>query len=680
MTVPAAGVLDEAPFGLAYLDRELRIVWANDYVAALVGLTPADVIGRPVTEIVAGTDAEAEAEQVVRAVLDGEQRTADHLLRWPARYDPAVTYAYRLVFFTVRLPDETDGLGVLVTEATDEVEASSRLAIATERLHLLSDLAGQMSATFDVDRIVELTADLVLPVLGDACAVDVLEDDDPMARRVTRASSTHANRTSATPNSRTVTSAMEIAPPPPVARVLTSGTLLRFPHVPAGLVDDVSTDRQGNAVVVPMRARGQVVGAISLARFGSSRGYTPDEVAFAVEAAGRIAVALDNARLFAAQRDVASTLQHALLPQRLPELPGVNVAARYIAGSAHTEVGGDWYDVTPLTDGKLALVIGDVMGRGVRAAAVMGQLRAAVRAYTVLDLSPSQLLTYLDQVVSSLDDVQLVTCLYGVLDPVTRAFTYARAGHHAPLLRESDGTVRTLDSPSAPPLGLLDMVEGSPAEYATTLPARSTLLLYTDGLVEERTIDPGIRHVQLTEGFAAGTGTSTESTVETVLLSMGRTGEHTDDIAVVAVHLTGAESESAQPPADVAHAHFTVSDVPESVAAARNFLTSVLDDWHLDSLVDTAALLVSETVTNALLHARSTADIQVWRTATGIEVEVSDLDDRLPTPRALDLEAESGRGLRLLDELSAAWGAEPSDAGKRVWFRLDLTDHGDEQA
>ncbi|MQA06355.1 MAG: SpoIIE family protein phosphatase [Streptosporangiales bacterium] len=668
MGVPAAGVLDEAPFGLAYLDRELRFVWANAYVAALVDRTPADLTGQLVTDVFAGTD--AEAEQVVRAVLAGKARTADHLLRWPARYDPAATYAYHLVFFAAELPDGADGLGVLVTEATEEVEASSRLAIATERLHLLSDLAGQMSATFDVDRIVELTADLVLPVLGDACAVDVLEDDDPMARRVTRASSTHAPHGPSAASSRTVTSAAEIAPPPPVARVLTSGTLLRFPLVPAGLVDDADSDRQGNAVVVPMRARGQVVGAISLARFGSTRGYTPDEIAFAVEAAGRIGVALDNARLFEAQRDVASTLQHALLPQRLPQLPGIEVAARYIAGSAHTEVGGDWYDVTPLPDGKLALVIGDVMGRGVRAAAVMGQLRAAVRAYTVLNLSPGELLTHLDQVVASLDDVQLVTCLYGVLDPQTRAFTYARAGHHSPLLREADGTVRTLDSPSAPPLGLLDMVDGSPAEYATTLPPRSTLLLYTDGLVEERAIDPGIRHVQLAEGFTAGTGTSTESTVETVLLAMGRTGEHSDDIAVVAVHLAGAEQAAVDEPT---HAHFTVTDVPESVSAARTFLTNVLDDWHLGSLVDTAALLVSETVTNALLHARSTADIQVWRTATGIEVEVRDRDDRLPAPRTLDLEAESGRGLRLLDELSAAWGAEPSDAGKRVWFRLDVT-------
>ncbi|MBO0830278.1 MAG: SpoIIE family protein phosphatase, partial [Streptosporangiales bacterium] len=525
------------------------------------------------------------------------------------------------------------------------------------------ELGRQMSTTLDTDRIVELTADLLLPVLGDACAVDLVEDDAPLFRQVTRASATNGG-------DRSTTTATEITPPAPVSEVLRSGRLLRYPVVPAGLIDDVDTERTGSALVVPMRARGQTVGAVSLARFGASRGYEPDDVAFAVEAAGRMGVALDNARLFERQRDAAMAMQHALLPQRLPTLPGVELAARYIAGSADTEVGGDWFDVIPLPDGSLAVVIGDVMGRGVRAAAVMGQLRAAVRAYALLDLAPSRLLWYLDRVVALLDDVQLVTCLYGVLDPDTGAFRYAKAGHHPPLMRRADRSVAVLDSPPAPPLGLLDMVDSRPVEYATRVPAGATLLFYTDGLVEERQVDLGKRHEQLQRSLGEVDG-HPERLVEQLLAAMGRTGEHTDDVAVLAVHRPAVVA----PDVDTgAEAQLTVTDAPESVSTARHFLAGVLTEWGLAALRDTAALLVSETVTNALLHAHSAADVRVRRTAHGVEVEVRDHDDRLPAPREPEPDDESGRGLRLVEQLSAAWGAEPSYAGKRVWFRLDLPD------
>lgn len=653
-----------APYGLVHLDARLRFVWANEAFVSRTRVDSTALYGRTFAEVF--PDLDQDAERVAHAILRGDETSAEHLVRVPSRTEQTTTYAFHLVIHALTLPDGSRGLSVLVTEATDEVEASARLAIATERLHLLSDLGGQMSATFDVDRIVELTAELLLPVLGDACAVDVLEDDDPLVRRVTRASSVHDGVPTLSAHG-PVTSEAGVAPPPPVAQVLRSGGLLRYPDVPAGLVDDSTEDRVGATVVVPMRARGQIVGAVSLARFGTSRGYEPDEIAFAVEAAGRIGVALDNARLFATQRDMASTLQHALLPQRLPQLAGVEVAARYIAGTAGTEVGGDWFDVMPLADGTIGLVIGDVMGRGVRAAAVMGQLRAAVRAYALLNLAPGRLLRHLDQVVDSLDDVQLVTCLYGILDPRTGTFRYAKAGHHPPVLRGPDGYVATLESPTAPPLGLLGMVDGGPVEYATMVPRGATLLLYTDGLVEERAIDPDVRHDQLTQGFSAAGG-SPERMVDAVLAAMGRTGEHHDDIALLAVHLPDTVAPQDEPD----EAHFTVTSAPASVSAARHLLADVLASWGLAPLRDTATLLVSETVTNALLHARSSADVRVHRTADGIEVEVRDLDARLPSPRAVDLDDETGRGLHLLDELSVAWGAEPSDSGKCVWFRLAL--------
>lgn len=653
-------MFDAAPFGVVHLDEHMRFVWTNRSFALLTGDTADELRGRDVHEVY--PDLDPALVRALSAVLAGDQPAAEHLVRRRREGSPSNALAFQVVVFPVTGADGRPGVGAIVKEATTEVEANARLAMATERLHLLSELGRQMSTTLDTDRIVELTADLLLPVLGDACAVDLVEDDDPLFRQVTRASATHGGDRSAT--------ATEIAPPPPVSQVLKSGRLLRYPVVPAGLIDDIDTERTGSALVVPMRARGQTVGAVSLARFGASRGYEPDDVAFAVEAAGRMGVALDNARLFARQRDAAMAMQHALLPQRLPTLPGVELAARYIAGSADTEVGGDWFDVIPLPDSSLAVVIGDVMGRGVRAAAVMGQLRAAVRAYALLDLAPSRLLLYLDRVVSLLDDVQLVTCLYGVLDPDTGAFRYAKAGHHPPLMRRADRSVAVLDSPPAPPLGLLDMVESRPVEYSTQVPAGATLLFYTDGLVEERHVDLGRRHDLLQRSLGEVDG-HPERLVDQLLAAMGRTGEHTDDVAVLAVHRPAVVAPEV---AAGAEAQLTVTDAPESVSTARHFLSGVLTEWGLTALRDTAALLVSETVTNALLHAHSAADVRVRRTPHGVEVEVRDHDDRLPAPREPDPDDESGRGLRLVEELSAAWGAEPSYAGKRVWFRLDLPD------
>ncbi|MGH3098259.1 MAG: SpoIIE family protein phosphatase [Streptosporangiales bacterium] len=647
-----------APFGIAYLDTDLRVCWTNPAYAGLTGIEPAELRGVPLDAIY--PDLDAEAQQLLRAVRSGQQVSGEYLIRLRTN-GGADAQAHQMTVFGVATGDAAPhGLIVSVREATAEVEATAQLAIASQRLRLLSELGGQLSATLDVDRLIALAMDLLTPLLGDACAVEAGEEGDEQSR-VFRAVSAAGRRFP------TITLG---APSRSVRAAVESAQVVRYPMVPAGSIEESDEDRPGQTLVVPMRARQEVVGAVTLARLGTHRTYQEDEITLAVEAADRIGMAVDNARLFARQRDAAVTLQHTLLPQRLPDLPGIDVAARYIPGSAEVGVGGDWFDLTPLPDGTLGVVIGDVMGRGVRAAAVMGQLRAAVRAYTVLALTPSRLLACLDRVVTSLGQVQLVTCLYGVLDQTTGAFTYASAGHHPPLLRLSDGTVYWLHSATdSPPLGVMDLGSGAPAERVAHVPRGATLLLYTDGLVEERHTDLGVREGQLALGFGRAGG-GPEEVVDAVLAAMGRDEDHTDDIALLAVHLP-AEAERA-PAGPEQQAQLTVTGESGSVANARHFLTGVLDEWGLQSLVDTGALLVSEAVTNALLHARSAADVHIHRTAAGVEVEVRDLDERVPAVRVVDGDSESGRGLYLLEALASDWGAEPSPSGKRVWFRLDL--------
>lgn len=649
-----------APFGIAYLDTDFRVCWTNPAYAALTGLEPAELRGVPLDAIY--PDLDAEAQQLLRAVRSGQQVSGEYLVRRRAD-GGAEAQAHQMTVFGVTTGDAAPhGVIVAVREATAQVEATAQLAIASQRLRLLSELGGQLSATLDVDRLIALAMELLTPLLGDACAIEATEDgdDEPRVFRAVSAAGRRFPAITLGAPSRSVRAAVE------------SAQVVQYAMVPAGFIEESDEDRPGETLVVPMRARQQVVGAVTLVRIGSHRSYEQDEIELAVEAADRIGMAVDNARLFARQRDAAVTLQHTLLPQRLPELPGIDVAVRYIPGSAEIGVGGDWFDVTPLPDGTLGVVIGDVMGRGMRAAAVMGQLRAAVRAYTVLGLPPGRLLACLDRVVTSLGQVQLVTCLYGVLDRATGTFTYAKAGHHPPLLRLSDGTVYWLHSASdSPPLGVMDLGSGAPAECVAHIPPGATLLLYTDGLVEERHTDLGVREGQLALGFERAEG-GPEEVVDAVLAAMGRDEDHTDDIALLAVHLP-AEAERAEA-APAQRAQVTVTGEPGSVANVRRFLTGVLDEWGLQSLVDTGALLVSEVVTNALLHARSAADVHISRTAKGIEVEVRDLDARVPAVRVADGDEESGRGLYLLDALASAWGAEPSPSGKRVWFRLDLPD------
>ncbi|MDP9416792.1 MAG: serine/threonine-protein phosphatase, partial [Actinomycetota bacterium] len=413
-----------------------------------------------------------------------------------------------------------------------------------------------------------------------------------------------------------------------------------------------------SAVAAPLVARGTVLGVATFTRIRGSRPFDEQDVALAAEIAARAAIAIDNARLYAREKAVAVALQRSLLPQERPRLTAVDVAHRYLPGSVVTEVGGDWFDVIPLSCGRVALVIGDVMGRGVRAAAAMGQLRTAVRTLAVLDPMPDDALTHLDDLAQSLDQVQLATCIYAVYDPATRRLRYASAGHLPPAVVTPDGTATYLPLPSGAPLG----VGGVPFENAVIpLPDGSRIALYTDGLVESREedLDEGLLALQ---GVLGGQDEDLELICDRTLDQLGRADAHHDDVALLVARVHGLPGERM--------ARWMVPSDLSAVARARDHTASTLSQWGLEALCDTATLLVSETVTNAIRYARDPIELRILLLDDALAVAVHDSDTRLPRLRRAREDDEGGRGLHLVGMLAHRWGTRATANGKVVWFEL----------
>jgi hypothetical protein len=337
------------------------------------------------------------------------------------------------------------------------------------------------------------------------------------------------------------------------------------------------------------------------------------------------------------------------------------MAHRYLPGSHETEVGGDWFDVLPLSCGRVAFVIGDVMGRGLRAAAAMGQLRTAVRTLAVLDLMPDELLAQLDHLAMGIAQVQLATCVYAVFDPVTRELCFATAGHPPPLLRDPDGTARFLPSPSGAPLG----VGGVPFEAAPeSVQDGSRLLLYTDGLIESRGADLDDGLAALAAAFVGGP-TGLDPLCDHILGVLGRADGHDDDVAMLVAELRGLEPWRI--------VSWTLHDVETEIPASRVRVREALLDWDLPRMVETAELLVTELATNALLYGKSPIELQVLLLDDVVTFAVADADPPLPRFRRSSYDDEGGRGLQLVATIASRWGARATSTGKVVWCELPRT-------
>ncbi|MEU9385345.1 SpoIIE family protein phosphatase [Streptomyces sp. NPDC048279] len=367
------------------------------------------------------------------------------------------------------------------------------------------------------------------------------------------------------------------------------------------------------------------------------------------------------------QRETAVTLQRSLLPQELEQPDDLRIAATYQPGGTEAAVGGDWYDVITLGGGRTALVIGDVMGRGVRAAAVMGQLRTAVRAYARLDLPPHEVLQLLDGLATEIDANQIATCAYAIHDPNEGRLVYASAGHLPILVRDETGSVLRTDEPTGPPLGTGGWIHTS---GSVPLGPGSTAVLYTDGLVERRDedLDEGI--AALERALAGATG-SPQVICDRLVRSAGVTADHDDDVAVLVLQhpaRTGPDGELFR------NAALELLGGVEAAPRARAFASGVLTSWRFPvELHDLGVLATSELVANSLQHGTPPMRLRLRRTDRRLIIEVTDGDDHLPRRRRAEPGDESGRGIAIVATIASGWGSRRTPGGgKAVWCEFVL--------
>ncbi|MEB8344155.1 ATP-binding SpoIIE family protein phosphatase [Streptomyces endophyticus] len=437
---------------------------------------------------------------------------------------------------------------------------------------------------------------------------------------------------------------------------------------------------------LPLVVAGHTIGAW-MAGFTYPVSFTPDERSVLTTVARMLAQALSRAGVAESERELTDGLQKTMLPSLGPEIPGMNIAARYVPTGGGLQVGGDWYDMIPLPGGGIALVIGDVQGHDVRAAGLMGQLRVALRAYASEGHRPDAVLSRASRFLHGIGDTdepgadpRFATCLYVQVDPATGVLEIARAGHPDPAIRTADGTVLVRPTAGGLPLGV-----DPDADYPTTrlvLEPGETLLICTDGLIETGGHDLDTGWSRIRAALESGPDERLEELADALVQAVhGPSSHHTtgpladrreDDIALLLLRRT---TQSAGATVARRTAMTIAQAEPERIAAARQQLRELLHDWADTDQVDSAVLLVSEMVTNVLVHTDGDALLVAEMTRHGAEprrlrVEVADVSDDLPHRRRPGELASSGRGLVLMELLADRWGVDPRGEGKSIWFEL----------
>ncbi|MCW2873993.1 MAG: putative regulatory protein phosphatase [Streptomyces oryziradicis] len=435
-------------------------------------------------------------------------------------------------------------------------------------------------------------------------------------------------------------------------------------------------DKQAWAFL-PMVASGRAIG-VTVVSFSQPHHFTDEERTLLTAVSGLMGQALARARLYDTEHSRAQELQRGLLPRELPPLPAVTAAACYLPAGEGIEVGGDWYDIIPLSADRVALVIGDVMGHGVSEAATMGRLRTAVDTLADLDLPPDELLTHLNDLVSNLGDDFYATCLYAVYDPSTATCAFASAGHPPPAVVHPDGTVHFPRTAPNAPLGTAVL----PFETVELdLPDGSLLALYTDGLVESpaRDIDHGMDQLAqaLTNALGAtphrsrnGTRSGAQDTerlaglCDAVAAALVPAQQLTSDDAALLIARTHTLA-----PGDVAS--WSLPEDPQAAGQAREHIRSQLTAWDLDELTMTTELLGSELVGNVVRHAKGPIRLRLLR-SRALTCEVSDGSVTTPRIRHASDTDEGGRGLQLVAALAHRWGTRYTTTGKCIWTEQPL--------
>ncbi|WP_420864117.1 SpoIIE family protein phosphatase [Streptomyces deccanensis] len=693
-------IFGQSPFGFLLIDTDLRVRRANQRFATIYGGEVDDHRGRGVHDYLRSPEAER-VEATLRRVLEtGDSITDMHITGFVPGSEERRHWSVNLY----RVHSGTGrpiGIAWLAIDITARRAAAREAAAARRNLALLNEAGSRIGNSLDLETTARELLDVVVPGFCDLATVDLyqgllvgdetppgLADGSAELRRVAFASA--------------VSDAPFVGGPAPV-RV---GAVHHYPFNSA-CSDALRTARpqevpeEGNLIqstlAVPMVAHDTVVGLVQFSRTKGSEPFGERDRGLAVELAARAAVCIDNARLYRREHERALILQRSLLPPGDPEASGLDIACRYLPGNAATEVGGDWFDVIELPGHRTALVVGDVMGRGLRAAVAMGELRTAVRTLALLDLEPAEVLSALDEIArglgtpggvqstsrtaasrpsdKDLSEVYLATCVYAVYDSVTRRCTFANAGHLPPVLVEPGESALMLDVPPGMPLG----VGGEPfEEVEVELPEGALLALYTDGLVESRDhpLDEGLQAFvgaltdpgQPPTTLRADTPRSLEDVCDHVLNTLD-THHGEDDIALLMARVQGLPEDSV--------GDWTLPREPRSVGRAREYARGRLLAWDLEPLVDTAELLVSELVTNALRYGEGEIRLRLLLDRT-LVCEVWDAGLVQPRRRRARDTDEGGRGLQLVGLLSAAWGSRRTPRGKTVWFELPLPggEHG----
>ncbi len=531
----------DSPVGIAVLDPTGRYLRINDLIARTNGPSPAEHVGRTLEEVL-GDSAPAVRAQLEQTLAHGRPVTGQDVVVLDSAGTPRT---WQVTWFPARAP----GSGRIVaavcvaSEVTEVRRAELERHRAQERTRVLARSGELLAAGLRTEQVLDAVVALLVPGLGDWCVVHLVGANG----EIQEARAVHRDPVVGTALRRVLDAT-------PIRRdqaygagpAIGQGRTQRMKDLRDEVLQHIAGDDSDllallrrldtrDALSVPLRARGRTLGAVTVARSHELCEADDDLVEHVVR---RAALALDNARLYEQQREVAVTLQRSLLPRSLPVVDGVALASRYLPGADGTEVGGDFYDAVALPAGRIGLTLGDVMGRGVRAAAVMGQLRATLRGYALENHPPQGVLARVDALVQALEDGELVTALYGVLDPVTGALAISSAGHPPPLVVAADGAVRALDLDPGPPLGV--DVRSFGVAHVTLAPG-DTLLLFTDGLVEDRSLPVYEGIEKLVAGLAGHPlirSGDPDAVCAAALAVMGRGPSHDDDIALLAVTLT----------------------------------------------------------------------------------------------------------------------------------------------
>ncbi|MER6548580.1 SpoIIE family protein phosphatase [Streptomyces sp. NPDC001250] len=665
------GLATESPVGLTIFDTDMRVVWGNVSTdLELAGI--AQYIGRPAADLF------PEGEFISRHHPPDEDQIMEHVLttgepimgmhyRGRAPADPVREHVWSCSYH--RLVDargEPLGLFEESLDITDRYRAQ-------ERLSLLVRAGKRIGASLDVRRTAAELADVAVPQLADEVLVDlpsaVIEGRQPP----TGSAPGHSLlRMHGRTREEFRTSPVSYPPSSPQALSLASGRPV-VDAAPAEAPTAAGSAAAGSAaphscLFVPLLTRDAVLGLVTFRRVSNPDPFGPEEQTLAVELAERAAVGIDNARRYTSQHAAALVLQRSLLPQRLAEQSAVDVAYRYLPADSRVGVGGDWFDLIPLSGARVGLTVGDVVGHGMHAAATMGRLRGTVRTLALLDLDPAELLTRLDGLVAQdsephgddgLSDEALgVTCLYAIYDPVSGRCVWASAGHPPPIVADASGAVALSALAPGPPLGL----GGLPYENVElNLSSGSVVAFFTDGVVEDRRtdIDSGIDRL-------AHVLTWHRCPLEELCdraLSVLPPGPQADDATLLLVRTRRLDADQV--------ADLELPPDPAMVAHARTVSERQLETWGLSELAFTTELVVSELVTNSIRYATGPVLLRLIRDR-GLLCEVSDNAHTAPHLRRARRDDEGGRGLFLVAQVSQRWGTRYTSSGKTIWAELAI--------